>query len=250
MSAKMIVLFTDYGVAGPYVGQVKSVLTQCSPQTALIDLMHDAPSYDIEASAYLLAALVKEFPGNTVFLCVVDPGVGGNRTPVVVKAAEQWFVGPDNGLFDVVALFAATNAEVSWRRIAWQPQRLSSSFHGRDLFAPVAAMLANAEPVPGEPLPPEEKANIRWPSDLPKIIYLDHFGNAITGIRASAITTNQTIIVKGYQFGWARTFSDVNLGRGFWYENANGLVEIAVNQGHASQRYNLGVGDEVRIVMH
>jgi S-adenosylmethionine hydrolase len=246
----MIALFTDFGFNGPYVGQMKSVLAQLSPGTTVIDLMHDAPSYDAEASAYLLAALVNEFPEDTVFLCVVDPGVGGNRKPVVVRAGARWFVGPDNGLFNVVALHGAESGDVNWWCIDWQPQRLSSSFHGRDLFAPVAAMLANNEPVPGEPLLLEKKTGISWPTDLPKIIYLDHFGNAITGIRANSITASQTIIVNGYRFDWARTFSDVNLGDGFWYENANGLVEIAVNQGNAGQQYNLGVGDEVQIVVH
>lgn len=246
----MIVLFTDYGANGPYVGQMKNVIAQLSPDTLMIDLMHDAPSYDAEASAYLLAALVDEFPDNTIFLCVVDPGVGGNRKPVVVKVGEKWFVGPDNGLFNVIALHGADILEVKWWCIDWQPQRLSSSFHGRDLFAPVAAMLANGEPVPGETLLLEKKQKIDWPEDLAKVIYVDNFGNVITGIRASAITTNQTIIINGHQFGWARTFPDVNLGNSFWYENANGLVEIAVNQGRASLQYNLGVGDEVHIVIH
>ena len=246
----MIVLFTDFGLNGPYVGQMKSVLAQLSPDTPIIDLMHDAPNYDAEASAYLLASLVSEFPEETIFLCVVDPGVGSKRKPVVVKAGGRWFVGPDNGLFNVIALHGQEASEVQWWCIDWQPQRLSSSFHGRDLFAPVAAMLANADPVPGEPLLLEKKAKINWPSDLAKIIYVDHYGNAITGIRANSITASQTIIVNGYRFDWARTFSDVNLGDGFWYENANGLVEIAVNQGNASQQFNLGVGDEVQIVIH
>jgi hypothetical protein len=212
--------------------------------------MHDAPNYDAEASAYLLASLVSEFPEDTIFLSVVDPGVGGKRKPVVVRADEHWFVGPDNGLFNVVALHAQEKGKVQWWSIDWQPQRLSSSFHGRDLFAPVAAMLANGEPVPGEPLLLEKKAKINWPADSAKIIYIDHYGNAITGIRANSITASQTIIINGYRFDWARTFSDVNLGDGFWYENANGLVEIAVNQGSASEQFKLGVGDEVRIVIH
>jgi len=246
----MIVLFTDFGLNGPYVGQMKSVLAQLSPGTLVIDLMHDAPNYDTEASAYLLAALVSEFPKETIFLSVVDPGVGSKRKPVVVRANKQWFVGPDNGLFNVIVLHEQEKSEVQWWCIDWQPQRLSSSFHGRDLFAPVAAMLANGEPVPGEPLLLEKKAKINWPADLAKIIYIDHYGNAITGIRANSITASQTIIINGYRFVWARTFSDVNLGDGFWYENANGLVEIAVNQGNASEKFNLGVGDEVRIVIH
>jgi len=246
----MIVLFTDYGTNGPYVGQMKSVIAQLSPETLVIDLMHDAPRFNAEASAYLLAALVNDFPDDTIFLCVVDPGVGGNRKPVVVKVGEKWFVGPDNGLLNVVALHGAESNEVKWWCIDWQPQRLSSSFHGRDLFAPVAAMLANGDPVPGELMLLEKKQQIDWPADLAKVIYVDHFGNVITGIRASTITVDQTFKINGHQFGWARTFSDVSLGDGFWYENANGLVEIAVNQGRASLQYNIGAGDEVHIVVH
>jgi len=246
----MIVLFTDFGVNGPYVGQMKSVLSQLSPESSVIDLMHDAPSFDVEASAYLLASLVGEFPDATIFVCVVDPGVGSQRKPVVVKVGEQWFVGPDNGLFNVVVLQAQATHDVQWWCIDWMPRRLTSSFHGRDLFAPVAAMLANGEPVPGEPLLLEKKEKIQWPGDLPKIIYIDHFGNAFTGIRGDTLTTNQTIEINGYQFGWARTFADVNLGEGFWYVNSNGLVEIAVNQGRANLQFNLGVGDEVHIVVH
>ena len=246
----MIVLFTDFGFNGPYVGQMKSVLAQLSPGTPVIDLMHDAPSFDAEASAYLLASLVDEFPENTVFICVVDPGVGGSRKPVVVNVDQQWFVGPDNGLFNGVVLQAQDPHQVKWWCIDWMPKRLTSSFHGRDLFAPVAAMLANGEPVPGERLLLEKKEKIQWPADLAKIIYIDHFGNAFTGIRGSALTNNQTIVVNGNRFGWARTFSDVNLDEGFWYVNSNGLVEIAVNQGRANLQFNLGVGDEVHIVVH
>ncbi len=246
----MIVLFTDFGLNGPYVGQMKSVLAQLSPDSLVIDLMHDAPSFDPEASAYLLAALVGEFPDNSVFLCVVDPGVGSRRKPVVMNSGKQWFVGPDNGLFDVIALHAKAARDSSWWCINWLPQRLSSSFHGRDLFAPVAAMLANGEPVPGELLSIEGRHKSVMEKDLAKIIYIDHFGNAISGIREASVAADQTLIVNGYQFDWARTFSDVNLGDGFWYANANGLVEIAVNQGRANQQYNLEVGDEVLIVKH
>lgn len=246
----MIVLFTDFGFNGPYVGQMKAVLARLSPDSMVIDLMHDAPCCDPEASAYLLGSLVNEFPDGTIFLCVVDPGVGGSRKPVVVNTGQHWFVGPDNGLFNIVALLAERSNEVKWWCIDWQPKRLTSSFHGRDLFAPVAAMLANGDEVPGKRLLLEKKEKIQWPADLAKIVYIDHFGNAITGIRENSITTNQTLIVNGHRIGWARTYSDVNLGEGFWTINSNGLVEIAVNQGRANLQFSLGVGDEVHIVVH
>ena len=94
----MIVLFTDFGVGGPYTGQVKAVLRLAAPDTDIIDLFADAPAHDPKAAAYLLAAYVEEFPRGTVFLCVVDPGVGGARTPGVFNVDGRWYVGPENGL--------------------------------------------------------------------------------------------------------------------------------------------------------
>lgn len=245
----MIVLFTDFGFDGPYVGQLKSVLASNAPGSTVIDLMHDVPGYNIEAAAYLLASLVSEFPEDSVFLCVVDPGVGGQREPIVIKVGGQWFVGPDNGLFNVLLLYAKGHQEIKRWIIDWKPARLSSSFHGRDLFAPVAAMLERGEQVPGE-LIRSEIPQVDWPADLTKIIYIDGFGNSMTGIRGDVLTADQTIVVNGYRFGWARTFSDVNLGEGFWTVNSNGLVEIAVNQGSAGAKFDLHIGDNICVVVH
>jgi len=244
----MIVLFTDFGVTGPYVGQMKSVLAQQAPTTPMIDLMHDAPTFDPQAAAYLLASLVSEFPHDSVFLCVVDPGVGSDRRPLIARINERWFVGPDNGLFDVVARHARGGTEVKWWEITWRPERLSASFHGRDLFAPVAAMLANGEAPPGQLLDISPERLRQWPSDLGKIIYIDHFGNAMTGIRATHLDTNQIIAAGEQQLYWARTFAGVAKGQGFWYENSNGLVELAVNQGRADEILRLKIGDAVTLL--
>ncbi|MBX6322432.1 MAG: SAM-dependent chlorinase/fluorinase, partial [Rhodospirillaceae bacterium] len=138
----MIVLFTDFGLHGPYTGQVKAVLHGMAPGMPQIDLFADAPAGDPRASAYLLAAYATWFPAGTVFLCVVDPGVGGPRPAVIVEADGRWYVGPGNGLFEMVVRRAAIARR--WD-IAWRPERLSRSFHGRDLFAPVAAMLARGD---------------------------------------------------------------------------------------------------------
>ena len=144
----MFVLFTDFGLQGPYTGQMKAVLNQMAPSVPAIDLFADAPVGIPKASAYLLAAYAEWFTAGTIFLCVVDPGVGGTRPPVIVEADGRWYVGPGNGLFELVQRRAATMR--SWD-IKWKPERLSASFHGRDLFAPVAAMLAQGEPPPGQP---------------------------------------------------------------------------------------------------
>src|SRR5713226_6592440 len=144
----MIVLFTDFGLHGPYTGQMKAVLHRMAPGTPVIDLFADAPAGNPKASAYLLAAYAAWFPAGTVFLCVVDPGVGGTRPPVMLEADGRRYVGPGNGLFELVERRAGQTRRFD---IDWKPERLSASFHGRDLFAPVAAMLARGEPPPGQP---------------------------------------------------------------------------------------------------
>ena len=136
----MIVLFTDFGADDIYVGQVKAALLGHLPAGAvIIDLLHSVPNFHARAGAHLLAALQSGFPADTVFLSVVDPGVGTDRDAVILQADNKWYVGPDNGLLSLVA---ARATKTQTRRIVWRPPNLSSSFHGRDLFAPVAAWIA------------------------------------------------------------------------------------------------------------
>jgi S-adenosylmethionine hydrolase len=242
-----IVLFTDYGLEGPYVGQVKAVLAREAPGAAVFDLLADAPAFDPEASAYLLAALRGAFPKDAVFLCVVDPGVGDPaRWPALVRADGQWFVGPDNGLFNVVAMRAVG---LDWWDITWTPPALSASFHGRDLFAPVAGRLARREMPPGQQRDPATRVLSGWPADLARVVYVDRFGNAMTGIRAQSLGPDDQLGVglgaNRCSVKRARTFSDVPKGSAFWYENANGLAEIAVNCGRADRVLDLAVGTPV-----
>src|SRR6516225_3271364 len=131
--APMIVLFSDFGLEGPYTGQVKTVLYRIASAVPVIDLFADAPAGSPKPAAYLLAAYAVWFPPGTVFLAVIDPGVGGARAPIIVEAAGRWYVGPDNGLFEL--LLRRTENARTWE-ILWRPQALSASFHGRDLFAP------------------------------------------------------------------------------------------------------------------
>jgi S-adenosylmethionine hydrolase len=192
-----------------------------------------------------LAVYAAWFPVGTVFLCIVDPGVGGTRLAMVLEADTRWYVGPGNGLFQLV-LRRATETR-SWD-IDWRPERLSASFHGRDLFAPVAAMLARGEPPPGQPR--EDGADRRgdWPDDLCEIVYVDHFGNAMTGLRAAILARNARLAAAGRLLERERTFSDRPPGAAFWYENSNGLAEIAVNQGRADRDLGLAIGSPVEIV--
>jgi S-adenosylmethionine hydrolase len=240
----MIALFTDFGLEGPYTGQMKAVLAETAPGVAVIDLFADAPSGNPKASAYLLAAYAPWFRAGAVFLCVVDPGVGGARPAVYLEADARWYVGPDNGLFEIVRRRARESR--CWQ-IEWAPPTLSASFHGRDLFAPVAAMLARGVQPEGRVRDaPNNRAD--WPDDLAEIVYVDHYGNAITGMRASVVPAAARLSVGGRALERARTFSDRPPGAAFWYENSNGLAEIAVNQGRADRELGLCIGTPVELV--
>jgi hypothetical protein len=163
----------------------------------------------------------------------------------VLEADGRWYVGPGNGLFELVERRATRKR--SWD-IDWRPERLSASFHGRDLFAPVAAMLARREPPPGQPRRDDRDRRADWPDDLCEIVYVDHFGNAMTGLRAAALPPNARLALAGHILERERTFSDRPQGSAFWYENSNGLAEIAVNQGRADRDLGLSTGSPVEIV--
>ncbi len=240
----MIVQFTDFGITGPYMGQMEAVLRRLAPAVPVVTLFADAPAFRPRASAYLLAAYTPEFPEGTVFLCVVDPGVGGERACGFLEAKGRWFVGPDNGLLAIVARRAGA---CRWFELSHLPPEASATFHGRDVFAPAAARLAIGEGPAAIEKPVAAVLRPDWPDDLAEIVYIDGFGNAMTGIRASQIDAADDVIVGKDRLKRARTFSDVPQGEAFWYENSNGLVEVAVNGGRACEHLGLTIGDSVAI---
>lgn len=238
----MILLVTDFGLNGPYVGQVLSVLQQCAAGIPAINLFADAPAYNPKATAYLLAAYAEVFPEGSTFLAVVDPGVGtGRHIPVIIEACERWFVGPDNGLFNMVCLRSRRPARF-WE-ICWRPERVCATFHGRDLYAPVAARVAQGDLSAGRPLARRE--NLEWPPDLWEIVYIDHFGNAVTGIRASQVDPSAILEIRGNFLRNAYTFGSVPEGGTFWYENSAALIEVAANRARADLKLGLSIGDDI-----
>jgi S-adenosyl-L-methionine hydrolase (adenosine-forming) len=222
---------------------VKAILIREAPGVPVIDLFADAPTGQPYPCAYLLAGYASWFPPGTVFLCVIDPGVGGQRAPVIISADDRWYVGPDNGLFECVLRRAMRS---DCRRITLQPAALSASFHGRDLFAPTAAILVRGGALPSAPHVPVRFP--AWPDDLAEIVYIDHYGNAVTGLRASAVAATARCAVPGSVLARARTFSDLPPSGAFWYENSSGLMEIAVNGGRAADVLKLMIGSPVSVL--
>lgn len=237
----MIFIFTDYGLEGPYIGQVETVLQQHAPNEKVIHLLTDAPRNKPKESAYLLASLISRIPEGSIVFCVVDPGVGSNEDkPVILKIDERCYIGADNGLFDILARRAK---KIEAFEITWRPKSLSKSFHGRDLYAPVCGMIANGDDVPSEEFIWKDRHH--WPDDLNEIIYIDHFGNCMTGIRPKSLDKQLVLRADHQDIVNAETFSDVKQGKALWYENSNEMIEIAVNQGSAAEVLKLEIGSHI-----
>jgi len=233
----MIVLATDFGT-GPYTAQLQSIFAQYLPGTPVITLFDDLPRWDIKSSAYLLPAYTGGFPAESVFVVVVDPGVGSDRHGIVAQIDGHWFVGPDNGVFEI--LIRRSQLTRCWF-LDDKHGHISASFHGRDVFAPAAADIALGH-LPGDDTSVEPTRYGDWPEELYQCVYVDHFGNVLTGVRANGVSHQSTIVIKDQSIPYARTFSDVAIGESFWYENSNGLIEIAVNQGKANELPGVNIG--------
>lgn len=239
----MIVLITDFGMSGPYLAQLEAAVLSYAANARILSLFADAPVHNPKRTAYLIPAYATHFPAGTIFLCVVDPGVGtAADPPVAVKAGESWYVGPHNGLFDVV-LARAEDPKI-WQ-LLYEPDAVSMTFHGRDVYAPAAARLERGERPEMTPLALPDLSGVS--SELDEIVYIDHFGNAMTGRRAGSIADGSTLTVRGHALTRRLTFGAAQAGEAFWYENSNGLIEIAVNRGRASEVLGLKLGDRVGI---
>lgn len=238
----MIFIFSDFGVNGPYSGTMRSVVMRGAGDVPVCDLMCDAPDRNPKAASYLLAALSCEFRAGDVVLAVVDPGVGSVRKGIVVKADGVSYIGPDNGLFELIIRRAS---KVTIKSIDWRPEAASASFHGRDIFAPVAAWVATNQAFRASPMQLADRcvAAQEWPDELDEVIYVDTYGNLMTGI--SARGQDEKLVINDHVLGGARTFSDVHPGDGFHYANSIGLCEIAVNCGRADQVFAAGIGTRV-----
>ena len=240
MESSPIVLFTDYGHDGPYVGLLHAVIRKALPQRPIIDLQHDLPSFRPRGAGLMLAAQLHWLPPASIVVAVVDPGVGTSRQGLVIRYQGHYLVGPDNGLF---APFLRDADSI--RPIDWKPLDAPATFHGRDWFTPVAMRIAKDEPFDSHAVAPADCVGFGFERDLSEVIYVDHFGNLVTGVSGDSVDRHISIPVGGHVLRHARTFSDVDRGKPFWYVNSLGLVELAVNQGSASALLGLEVGDEV-----
>ena len=261
--ARPIITFTsDFGLEDWFVGVVHSVLHEICPQTRIVDLNHASEPGDIGRVAFILEAAAHDFPPGTIHLAVVDPGVGTDRRALAVKARGQLFVGPDNGLLEwALSDGGAEVRSLTEERFFRRP--VSRTFHGRDVFAPVAAHLAGG--VPFESLGPQISDPIRLalnPSRAAdgrlagRVRFVDRFGNALTNITANDLARSfpgvpeaRLVVDAGSQRirGLARSYGDAPIGTVVAIMGSSGRLEVSQVGGHAASRLGLGEGDRISV---
>ncbi len=253
-----VTLTTDFGAADWFVGTMKGVIAGLAPKARVIDLTHGIPAGDVAAGAYALAAGCGWFPRGTVHLAVVDPGVGGPRPAIVVRTTRFLFVGPDNG---VLSLALARERVRGIRRIenrAWWLHPVSRTFHGRDVFAPVAARLARGDD-PAQVGPPvDDWVRLPWPEPRQRegtisgaVVYIDRFGNAITNLPDRLLggrsSGRRVQVAARSGIPLADSYQAVAAGRPVAVVGSHGFLEIAVNGGNAARRLGQRRGTSVRL---
>lgn len=259
MPARIITLTTDFGTRDWFVGTMKGVILGITPQARIVDITHEIPAGDIRAGAFALAQAAGHFPKGTIHVAVIDPGVGGKRRAIAILTKSAVFIGPDNGVLSLAAAGQAIKSVRAIENAKLFRRPVSRTFHGRDVFAPVAAHLARdlapakLGPLAGDfarlapPLAEGTATEVRG-----EVVFIDHFGNAITNIAETAAPP-----VKARQAGvFSRrrrlcevreSYSAVPVGKPVAVFGSTGFLEIAVNGGSAAERLGLRTGTRVEL---
>lgn len=262
MARPIITLTTDFGLSDHFVASMKGVILGLLPNADIVDISHQVGAYNISEAAFVISQAYADFPKKTVHVVVVDPGVGTSRRPILVSAAGQFFIAPDNGVLSMVysrekhAVRAITNAK-------YFRQPLSETFHGRDIFAPCAARLAKgASPASfGKlfrdyvQLALDEPARTGARSWSGTVLKADRFGNLITNFRISEFPV---VFTRPFRFAaggheiteMARTFADFPEGEVFVLVGSAGFLEISMNQGSAAEQLGVGTGAPVDLTIY
>lgn len=245
---RLCTLLTDFGTADYFVGAVKGAILSVNPNVAIVDITHEIPAQDIEGGAFTLLAAYQTFPPGTIHLAVVDPGVGSERRPIIVTANDQFFVGPDNGLFSYIYDREPSHHTYHVTAEKYFRPDPSSTFHGRDIFAPVAAALSTG--VTPEQLGPEINDAVRGLSleTSFRIIHIDQFGNCVTNITRKAFA-GKSLSINGRTIGGVRNFyGEGQADELFAIWGSAGFLEISMNGGSAAKMLNAKRGDMVNFL--
>jgi S-adenosyl-L-methionine hydrolase (adenosine-forming) len=257
---RLITLLSDFGLNDVYVGVMKGAIYQVNPALKIVDLTHEISPQNITAAQFSLINAYPYFPIGTVHIAVVDPGVGGTRRAIAIELTDGFLVGPDNGIFtsfvrqrSIVRAVELTNTQY------WRAAEPSSTFHGRDIFAPVGAHLACEVPLEelGDPIDLSSLAELPIPASVKtangymgNIQHIDRFGNVITNIPGEVVRGKSwSVVVNRITIPGCRVYADVELSQPLALVGSHGWVEIAINGGDAHFQLRLNWTDAVKVIL-
>ncbi|MHA1581663.1 MAG: SAM hydrolase/SAM-dependent halogenase family protein [Candidatus Baldrarchaeia archaeon] len=261
---KVITLLTDFGLRDPYVGAMKGVILSICPDVNIVDISHEIRKFDIRQGAYVLAASAPFFPRGTIHIGVVDPGVGTTRKAIIIETKRSFYIGPDNGLLALAALREGIKKVVQITNSKYMLPRVSRTFHGRDIFAPAAAYLANGVPIENfGPLLDEyeilsfSKPHVRKDQIEGEVIYIDGFGNIVTNIYSEILEKvgigeeDKIKILLNDELEKVlkicKAYNEVKKGEFLAIIGSGNFLEISINQGNTAKKLNVKEGAKIKI---
>lgn len=260
--SRIITLTTDFGTKDAYVGAMKGVILRINPEARIVDISHGISPQDVMEAAYVLRDAAFFYPPDTVHLVVVDPGVGTDRHPVAIRASGYHFVGPDNGIFPLLLGDDEPDASVVLDcRKYWRTDQISTSFHGRDIFAPAAAYVSLGEPIDALGRKLDRLTPLHWALPMSDdqgiqgwVVHVDHFGNCVTNVSRELLGEKRAgrpikcFVGNAILDGISRTYGAVETGEPLIHINSGNFLEIAVRAGNASELLGIRKGDPVNIL--
>ena len=250
----IIALLTDFGTSDWYVASMKAAALVANPTAQLIDITHAIEQGSISEGAFVLNRCFNDFPAGTTFVVVVDPGVGTQREAIVVRAGDYYFVGPNNGvLYPTISQSDTWDAYVI-ENPTWRGRKSSSTFHGRDLFAPTAGKIASGAPLEEAGRKIEALVPFQFPEPVSEdcyirgeVIYFDRFGNGLTNFKPEHFQDSTLVGLRAADtlFPVAKTFGEVDEGDPVSYWGSSGFLEVAIRNGDAKANYKLQVGSRI-----
>jgi S-adenosylmethionine hydrolase len=261
MPRSIITLTTDFGLKDPYVAEIKAVILSINPKAIIVDITHEIEKFNVRMGAYVLASASLYFPKETIHVAVIDPGVGTRRRPLLVETKQAFYVGPDNG---VLALAAKNQGikhiyEIKNRKLMMP--KISNTFHGRDIFAPIAAYLSKGiKPVEFGPeigkivIPKFAKTIQRKDAFFGEVLHVDDFGNVITNfgekeLKTLGIRDAVNLEIKGVNLSLklCKAYAEVEAQKPLAIIGSHNFLEISINQGNAAKTFDIKVGDKVKL---
>ncbi|MFQ5787635.1 MAG: S-adenosyl-l-methionine hydroxide adenosyltransferase family protein [Thermodesulfobacteriota bacterium] len=245
---RIITLTTDFGLSDPYVGSMKGVIYSINPNALITDITHDIPSHDVFKAAFTLRNIIPYFPEGTVNVVIVDPGVGSSRRAIVVEADNKYYIGPDNGVFTFIYMDSKSYRVFEITNPKYMLTNVRSTFHGRDIFAPVAGHISIGVSIKdlGVGIKDPVKVEIKQPEIgsyeiVGEVIYVDSFGNLITNISGELVNSGSQIYIDDiFIESVSKSYKDVPEGDILAIIGSSGFLELSVNRGRASDLIDAG----------